>query len=302
VYIAYLDEFGHIGPYVAKDDPRYKTHPVFGLGGIILPANRVRDFGAFFQDLKKNLLAFEIQRDGVHPGRWEKKGASLLTTRNVTKYPEVRVAMNRILNRIESSGGKVFFYGQVKPIGGPSEIEETSRHRYDHTMVQGILRATAAVLKADNLMMILDEVDDKSRLEALASSAAFMYSNWRAKQLIEAPLQVESHLYASVQAADWICALLSRISAYQSGPDWGDFEWAERYFSGRVARVATASSKIHSPLAPHTAITPKTLHMAAGNTSALIAICHVCAANLVVRGKGFSRRYFCVQCDMYRLG
>ncbi len=35
---AYLDEFGHIGPYVGRDDPRYKESPVSGLAGFVLPA------------------------------------------------------------------------------------------------------------------------------------------------------------------------------------------------------------------------------------------------------------------------
>lgn len=30
VLIAYLDEFGHVGPYVSRDHARHNTHPVFG--------------------------------------------------------------------------------------------------------------------------------------------------------------------------------------------------------------------------------------------------------------------------------
>ena len=37
LYFAYLDEFGHIGPYIARDDPKHNDSPVFGLGGMILP-------------------------------------------------------------------------------------------------------------------------------------------------------------------------------------------------------------------------------------------------------------------------
>ena len=37
---AYLDEFGHIGPYVARQHPSYKESPVFGLAGFVLPAKR----------------------------------------------------------------------------------------------------------------------------------------------------------------------------------------------------------------------------------------------------------------------
>ena len=35
-YFAYLDEFGHIGPYVSRTDPRYKDSPVFGLARFVL--------------------------------------------------------------------------------------------------------------------------------------------------------------------------------------------------------------------------------------------------------------------------
>ena len=36
-YFAYLDEFGHIGPYISRTDPRYNDSPVFGLAGFVLP-------------------------------------------------------------------------------------------------------------------------------------------------------------------------------------------------------------------------------------------------------------------------
>ena len=47
-YFAYLDEFGHIGPYVSRADPRYKDSPVFGLAGFVRPAAEVRGFGTWF--------------------------------------------------------------------------------------------------------------------------------------------------------------------------------------------------------------------------------------------------------------
>ena len=30
-YFAYLDEFGHVGPYVTRTDPKFRESPVFGL-------------------------------------------------------------------------------------------------------------------------------------------------------------------------------------------------------------------------------------------------------------------------------
>jgi len=44
LYIAHLDEFGHIGPYISREDPSYNDSPVFGLGGMILPYDKTRSF------------------------------------------------------------------------------------------------------------------------------------------------------------------------------------------------------------------------------------------------------------------
>ena len=66
-YFAYLDEFGHIGPYISRTDPKYKTSPVFGLAGFVLPAVEVRGFGTWFFQHKCELLKFEIERSGEHP-------------------------------------------------------------------------------------------------------------------------------------------------------------------------------------------------------------------------------------------
>lgn len=87
LFVAYLDEFGHVGPYLAHDDPRHNTHPVFGLGGVVLPYPQVRRFSTFFFQLKNRLLEFELSRSGELPAKWEKKGSSLYTIRNIEKYP-----------------------------------------------------------------------------------------------------------------------------------------------------------------------------------------------------------------------
>lgn len=69
LYLVYVDEFGHIGQYLDKDDPKYKTHPVFGLAGFALPYDEVRSFSTFFFQLKNRLLAFELEKSGIHPAK-----------------------------------------------------------------------------------------------------------------------------------------------------------------------------------------------------------------------------------------
>ena len=85
-YFAYLDEFGHIGPYVSKQHPKHNDSPVFGLAGFVLPFGRGREFGTWFFQRKCQLLSFEIRQSGEHPAQWEKKSSSLYTVRNVRAY------------------------------------------------------------------------------------------------------------------------------------------------------------------------------------------------------------------------
>jgi hypothetical protein len=75
-YVVYLDEFGHIGPYVSRDHKNYNDSPVFGLAGVMLPAQEVREFAIFFYKLKCRLLAWDLQNK--NPGKlpayqWEKR-------------------------------------------------------------------------------------------------------------------------------------------------------------------------------------------------------------------------------------
>ena len=124
-YIAYLDEFGHIGPYISRSDPLHNDSPVFGLAGVVLPVSEARSFGTWFYQRKCELLDWEIKRAGKHPTVWEKKGAALYTARNIAKYPELRRFTNRFLNRINKSGGFIFYVGVEKM---HSKIDSNLRH------------------------------------------------------------------------------------------------------------------------------------------------------------------------------
>ena len=101
-YISYLDEFGHIGPYIGRDHSQHNDSPVFGLAGLVLPVDEVRNFGTWFYQRKCELLKFEIDRSEKHPSVWEKKGSALYTVRNVETYQELRRFTNRLFNKIVS--------------------------------------------------------------------------------------------------------------------------------------------------------------------------------------------------------
>ena len=88
-YVVYLDEFGHIGPFVSRSHPKYNDSPVFGFAGMLLPAESVREFAIFFYQLKCRLLAWDLAHKNpkqLPAYQWEKKGSAVYTVTNVEKY------------------------------------------------------------------------------------------------------------------------------------------------------------------------------------------------------------------------
>jgi hypothetical protein len=246
-YFVYLDEFGHVGPFISRQDSQHNTSPVFGFGGIALPSSRVREFSTWFYQLKCKLLAFEIARDGIAAHRWEKKGSSLYTTTNVLRYRELRSATNWLLNRIQASGGFVIYVGIEKT--APMQVHQPN------AMTLSILRETTKRLDQhcteydSGFILFLDDREDKSLREAVVTvTQQEMYGPNPRYTLIEAPTQVESHRYQMVQAADWICGLLGRIEAFRTRrSEYPDYAWTEKYFVDRVNRVALRSGVRRQP-------------------------------------------------------
>lgn len=238
-FIVYLDEFGHIGPFVSRGDRHHNTSPVFGLGGFVLPSSNVRAFATWFYKLKCNLLQFKIERSGKPPYQWEKKGSALYTTKNITKYPELRSATFRLLNHIKSSGGMVFYVGVQK--NHPPESHNPKKLYYT-VLSESIKRVDQFCNKrAAHFQMILDEQEGDFREEIVAKASIQMFAESRTI-MIEPPIQAESHLFQTIQCADWLCGLIGRVGCYYVLPkEYSDLAWTNKYFTYRIKQVAPIS-------------------------------------------------------------
>lgn len=239
LYLTYLDEFGHIGPYVGRSDPAHNDSPVFGLAGIVLPYHQVRPFSTWFFQLKCKLLKWEIDKSGQHAAVWEKKGSSLFTTKNIEKYGQVRRAANRVLNKIRNVGGFVFFVGVEK-----TEAPEASnpRNLYLAVLKEAMKRLNDfGEAKDVEIAIVIDEHQDRDAILTKACQEMFGSHSGR-RRIIEPPFQVESHRYQTCQCADWICGLIGRLGAYRARPnEWSDMEWAKLYFENRLQAAAERS-------------------------------------------------------------
>lgn len=240
-YIAYLDEFGHIGPYINRNDPRHNDSPVFGLAGLVLPVEEVRNFGTWFYQRKCELLKFEIDQSNMHPSVWEKKGSALYTVRNVETYRELRNFTNRLFNKIGTLGGFAFYVGQGKH--DTPDVHD-SNALYRHILREAIKRidqhCDVDCTPCERFLLALDEHDQRSALVTQAAIA--MYGTDQRRCLVEPPFQLESHRYQTMQAADWIAGLVGRLGAYWKAPgEYAENEIFATYFASRLHQCAVRS-------------------------------------------------------------
>ena len=242
IYVAYLDEFGHVGPYVARSDSRYNTSPVFGFAGYIMPAEAVRGFGTWVFRRKGELFARPIERSPKHPATWERKGSELFSAAAVRRNRNVRNLPGRLFREIGRVGGKVFYVG-IQKTASPAE------HRVNG-LYSGMLRESIRRLdqfcaaeggpKA-RFFLALDEYGGRDEL--LTQVSRDMYGGEEPRRaLIEPPFHLESHRYQTVQAADWIAALVGRLGAYWVEPAvWPENEVFLRYYGARLRDVRVRS-------------------------------------------------------------
>ncbi len=247
-YNVYLDEFGHIGSFISRYHAKYNDSPVFGLGGMLLPTEAVREFAIFFYKLKCNLLSYDLQHKNPHalPAyQWEKKGSAIYTTVNVDKYKALRDATFRLLTRIKKDGGHVFYTGEHKTIvPGAHDSAETFKRQ----LLQTIRKIDRFCSKeGSTFMILLDEQQAgnvwRERNVETCTLAMFEDLKEKCRTLVEPPLQGESHLFQTLQCADWICGLVGRLMVHSVAPgeypDWAIFD---KYFSERLEKVVLPCS------------------------------------------------------------
>ncbi len=247
-YFVYLDEFGHIGPFVSRHHPKYNDSPVFGLAGMMLPVDSVREFAIFFYQMKCRLLAWELEHKNpsqLPPYHWEKKGSGLYTLANIEKYRGLRQATFRLLNRVRADGGYVFYTGEHKTV--VPEVHD-SAETFKRQLLQTVRKIDRFCHEQKSTFAILlDEQQAgnawRERNVEACTLAMFEDATEKTRALVEPPMQGESHLYQTLQCADWLCGLIGRLTACRVSPqEYADWDVFCRYFETRIADVSLPSS------------------------------------------------------------
>lgn len=226
--VAYLDEFGHVGPYISTEHRKFFHHPAFGYAGLVLPEDAVRAFGAKFENVKARHFRNEIVQTSKHPRRWEKKGSEIFSTGAIRRRPDRTAMVADLMDYAHRLGGHAFYYGELKPVGTQRQTGQDSADRTRQVLTETIRHLCRyADRRAQNLTVLLDKGGPMPREDAITALATFIYGNHdpQMRRIIEVPMELESHRYGAVQFADWLCAILSRASHYHLTQS-DEFNWA----------------------------------------------------------------------------
>lgn len=248
-YIVYLDEFGHVGPYISSGHPNHKTHPVFGLGGFVLPICEARSFSSFFFNLKQKLFSnydiLQARKEREDSGEkfqlstWEKKGSKQYSVTNLKNYKsDIIRSTNRIINKITDKGGFLVFVGDTK-------VREINIHNpltiYKSCLSEIIKRLDDEFKNQNSQFLIF--MDDNEDSASIVKKAIYEMHQNKKYQLIEAPVQVDSKLYQTIQCADWLCSIYGKIAFYDVEPNSKpEYSLFKDYFGNRIAKAQRRSN------------------------------------------------------------
>ncbi|MGN0097239.1 MAG: DUF3800 domain-containing protein [Corynebacterium sp.] len=250
--LAYLDEIGHTGAFVSTTHNRYADSPAFGYGGFVIPVERAREFGANFAAVKKRVFRSEIP-DNEDPGRWEKKGANLLFAKVPDERPQNIRVLGGLIKSLRKMEGSLFYYADEKPLGTPKEVNSGSKEyleREAYAMTEALNRlARHAQYKAETIMVMMDQVNEKSRKKRLPEMYAHILGRAsehpEMRRIIEPPMHIDSELSSNIQFADWVCALVKRAIEYQLVEN-SRYHWVPQKSALGAAKGAfTHESKLH---------------------------------------------------------
>ncbi len=239
MYFAYLDEFGHIGPFIQRTSPKHNESPVFGLAGIILPEEAIRPFASYFLKQKEWVFSHDLRASQKMAAKWEKKGTSFIRPDPLKKYVETRRVIHRIMNKIDNLGGYTFYYGREKRRGLIEDLNPTGLYT---TCFAHALRRLDKFCEARNSSFITVVDQHSARKELLETAAKTMFGANPCSRLASPPFEVESYINQNIQAADWIATLVGRLKAQEVAPEqYDDYEYIKKLFGKRLADLSKNS-------------------------------------------------------------
>lgn len=257
--IAYIDEVGEPGAFVSYDHAKFKTSPVFGYAGFVIPEEGVHDFSRQVMQTKRDFFSFLHPSENYTP-TWERKGAELFQKGAMerTKGRREILALRDLLEKLPAVGGSLFYFVREKAIGTPGQVWGTAsgspetrsfiEERTQKCLAEAINRlCTHADNKTQNILLFQDMINESQRKAQVARSYANIYARMKEHQemrrILEAPAYIDSELSSNIQCADWIAALIGRACNYQLNPS-SAYAWVGDTFREQLRGSFTYESTL----------------------------------------------------------
>ena len=232
MHFVYLDEFGHIGPFEGRKSRKHNESPVFGLAGIILPEDAIRPFATYFLKQKEMTFSNDLRAANKMAAKWEKKGTSFIRPSPLKKYLETRRVLHRVMKKVESFGGNIFYYGREKKQGVHPDLNPIGLYT---TCFAHALRKLERYCETRDSSFVVVIDQHSARKELLECAAKTMFGRDPCRRLASPPFEVESYLNQNIQAADWIATLVGRLKTYEVSPEeYPDYGYIKTIFADRV--------------------------------------------------------------------
>lgn len=247
--LAYIDEIGETGAFVSRDHARFNTSPAFGYAGFVIPEQNARHFGALFAADKAAVFKTELAT-AEHSGRWEKKGADIFRRDTFARFPHQIRVFNGLVAHVKRLGGRLFYYADEKPPGTPKQVGVEPADRETSAMQETLNRIARYADEHDsNVMVIIDQINEKTRAERLPRMYSHIYARAAGfaemRRIVEPPMHVDSKLSSNIQFADWVAACVTRAIDYQLLDD-SPYKWVTEAAAMPALHGAfTHQSKLH---------------------------------------------------------
>lgn len=170
---------------------------------------------------------------------WEKKGSKQYSVTNLKKYKAQLVrTTGRIINRITDDGGFLFYVGEAKK----KSVDEHNPEGAYKSSLKEIIKRLDDEFKNQNAQFLIFMDDHESRTQIVKNAIYEMHQQDK-YQLLEAPVQVDSKLYQTIQCADWLCAIYGKIQYFEAEPNnKPEYELFKTYFNDRILAAQKRSN------------------------------------------------------------
>ena len=246
--LAFLDELGHAGRYVARDDVNYQGSPLFGFGGFLIDSSKLR----YLVDQIIRQKALYLRRPVKKVITLELKARELFEPNlfTATKPQPARKKVNHIATKslalLKECDAKVCYYG-VEKIVGAAEHDDGALERACLREVIDIIRKAVQPLKLP-CVVVIDQHNNHHRKASMIAYS--MAANGYFRELAEPPVMADSRVSTAVQVADWIAGLLNKVHIPDtaSRADWPELgAYRNKYYSMITAACLPGSRIVFRP-------------------------------------------------------